>query len=199
MIAFRDSSFMTPDVQSDHAGDTSDLLMQYRSYLHLLASVQIDRKFRGKIDPSDLVQETMLQAHQKFAQFRGTTGQELMAWLRQVLATQLALQIRRFSTLMRDVSLEQELRTQLDQSSDTLTRQFAASTPTPSENAVQRETAVVVADAIAKLPSQYREVIMLRNFDHMNFDQIAQQLGRSTDATKKLWVRAVQCLRSGLV
>ena len=190
---------MSPDLKITDSGGISDLLRKYRGYLHFMASVQIDRKLRGKVDPSDLVQETMLKAQQKFGQFRGNSERELLGWLRKVLATQLAQQVRRFSTQMRDLSLEQQLQHELDESSNSLTRQFAVSTPSPSENAMRRETSVLVADAIAKLPSHYREVIMLRNFDHLRFDQIAEQMGRSTDATKKLWVRAVQQLRAELV
>src|SRR5207247_5197137 len=94
------------------------LLDGCRAYLTLLARVQIGRRLRGKVDPADLVQETFLEAHRGFARFRGTTEAELTAWLRQILAGQLAQMVRRYvGTQARDVNLEQELGTQLDQSS----------------------------------------------------------------------------------
>src|SRR5438874_1205760 len=95
-----------------------DLLSSYDHYLTLLARVQIGRRLRGKVDPSDVVQETFLQAHRQFTRFRGTTEAELTAWLRRILAGQLAQMVRRYvGTQARDVNLEQELGAQLDQSS----------------------------------------------------------------------------------
>src|SRR2546430_10616716 len=85
------------------------LLELYRHYLALLARLQIGRRLQGKVDASDLVQETFLEAHRDFAQFQGLTEKELVSWLRQVLASNLANQVRRyFGTQRRDVRLERE-------------------------------------------------------------------------------------------
>src|SRR5262245_47471701 len=72
------------------------LLEQYRDYLELLARLQIGRRFQGKVDPSDLVQETFLAAYRNFARFRGTTDAELAAWLREILAGRLAKLVRHY-------------------------------------------------------------------------------------------------------
>src|SRR5207247_3909194 len=94
------------------------LLDGCRAYLTLLARVQIGRRLRGKVDPADLVQETFLEAHRGFARFRGTTEAELTAWLRQILACNLAHVVRRYyGTRRRDVRLECSLAAELDQSS----------------------------------------------------------------------------------
>src|SRR5437667_480205 len=94
------------------------LLELYRSYLAILARLQIGRRLQGKVDAADLVQDTFLQAHRDFAQFRGTTEEELIGWLRQILAHSLAMCVRRYyGTQRRDVRLERELAVELDQSS----------------------------------------------------------------------------------
>src|SRR5712692_1344888 len=72
------------------------LLEIYRSYLKVLARLQIGRRLRGKVDDSDLVQETFLEAHRNFPQFRGTSEAELVAWLRKILAVRLARLVRRY-------------------------------------------------------------------------------------------------------
>ncbi len=71
------------------------LLDRYRPYLMLLARLQIDRRLQGKVEAADLVQETFLEAHRDFAQFRGTTEKELVGWLRQILVSNLANLVRR--------------------------------------------------------------------------------------------------------
>jgi len=97
------------------------LLESYTRYLTLLARVQIGRRLQGKVDPSDVVQETFLEAHRQITNFRGNSEGELVAWLRRILAGQIALTLRRFlGTKGRDLKLERELAAQLDQSSEIL-------------------------------------------------------------------------------
>src|SRR5262249_21295360 len=97
------------------------LLELYRRYLTLLARLQIGRRLPGRPDPADLVQETLMEAHRNFAQFRGTGEAELIAWLRQILASRLGELIRRYlATQRRDVRLERALAVDLDASSRVL-------------------------------------------------------------------------------
>src|SRR5438105_15042026 len=92
------------------AGPLGELLELYRRYLAVLARVQIGQRLQGKVDASDLVQETFLEAHQNFARFRGTSEAELVRWLRQILAGNLADLFRRYlGTQGRDVRLEREI------------------------------------------------------------------------------------------
>src|SRR5262245_47234529 len=100
----------------DGQGPPTRPLDQYREYLRLLARLQIDPRLRGKIEPSDIVQETLLRAHERRSQFRGTTDPELAAWLRQILANELAEALRRYTRQKRDVNLERSLAVAVEES-----------------------------------------------------------------------------------
>jgi RNA polymerase sigma-70 factor (ECF subfamily) len=172
------------------------LLELYRNYLGLLARVQIGRQLQGKVDPEDLVQETFLKAHRDFAQFRGATEAELAAWLRQVLAATLTAVVRRYlGTQRRDVRLERELAEQLERSSRVLDGGLVAVQSTPSHQAARREQAVLLADALARLPADYREALVLRHLEGLTFPEVAGRMDRTVDSVQKLWVRALARLR----
>jgi RNA polymerase sigma-70 factor (ECF subfamily) len=172
------------------------LLQMYRNYLALLARLDIGRHLQGKADDSDLVQETFLEAHRHFGQFRGVTEAELVGWLRQILAGRLAKLVRRYhGTQRRNVRLERQLQVELDESSRALGAGLAAKQSTPSERAVRREQAVQLADALQQLPDAYREVIILSHLEGLSFPEVARRTGRSVDSVKNLWARAVARLR----
>lgn len=184
------------------AGDAATLgrlLEAYRRYLFLLARVQIGQRLQGKVDASDLVQETFLEAHRNFGRFRGGTEAEFVAWLRQILAANVIDLVRRYlGTQGRDVRLEREIRAAVDQSSVLLDRALMAPQSSPSRQVERREQAVLLADALAKLPEDYREVIILRHLEQLPFADVARQMGRSDDSVQKLWVRALASLRRTL-
>ena len=184
-------------------GGTGDalgqLLARYGNYLGLLARVQVGRRLQGKIDPADLVQETFLEAHRHFAGFRGQSEPEVAAWLRQIMAGVLSNLLRRYlGTQGRDIRIERELAGELDRSSQAFDRGLADPGPTPSKLAVGRERAVLLADALGRLPDDYREAIILRNLEELPFAEVALRMGRSEDAVQKLWVRALARLRAAL-
>jgi RNA polymerase sigma-70 factor (ECF subfamily) len=175
------------------------LLELYRNYLTLLARLQIGQRLQCKVDAADLVQETFLKAHRDFARFRGTTEEELVSWLRQILAANLAMLVRRYyGTRRRDVRLERDLANELDQSSRILDHGLVAPQSSPSEQAIRREQAVLLADALERLPEEYREVIILRHMEGLSFPEVAQHMRRTVDSVKKLWTRALAQLRRSL-
>jgi RNA polymerase sigma-70 factor (ECF subfamily) len=178
---------------------TGELLKGYSDYLALLARVQVGRRLQGKVDPGDLLQETFLEAHRQIRQFRGNSEGELLAWLRRILAGQIALTLRRYlGTKGRDVKLERELAVQLDQSSHAMDGGLLATHSTPSQHASRREQAVLLAEALAKLSEDYREVIVLRHLESLSFPEVAARMNRSEDSVQKLWVRALASLRRSL-
>lgn len=192
-----------PSLISDaRRGNTSSigvLLQQYRNYLLVLATTQIENRLQPRVSPSDVVQETMLKAHQHFDQFRGRSEAELLGWLRQILVNNLAkfveqhvLAARR--DVRREVSIER-LGAALEQSTIQLAALLPAAGNSPSMAVQQREEAVVLADRLAQLPKSYREVLVLRNLQSLSFDEVAQRLDRSVGATRMLWLRAIEKLR----
>ena len=185
------------------AGDTAalgELLASYGPYLSFLAGLQIDRRLQGKADAADLVQETYLEAHRHFAQFRGQCEAEFSAWLRSILAGLVANHLRRhLGTKRRDARLERALAVELDDTSCLLDRGILDQGSSPSHQAARRESGVLLAEALERLPADYRTTIVLRNFEGLSFPEIAARLGRSVDSVQKLWVRALTQLRQGLV
>jgi len=175
------------------------LLELYRGYLTLLARLQLGRRLQGKADPADLVQDTFLEAHQNWGRFRGTTEGEFLHWLRRILAAQIADLMRRFlGTRRRDVRLERELAAELDRSSDILDGGLLAKQDSPSHQVAQREQGVLLANMLAGLPDDYREVLILRHLEGLTFPEVAQRMGRTLDAVKSLWTRALGRLRHSL-
>lgn len=172
------------------------LLERYRNYLTVLARLQIGRRLQRKFDPADVVQEAFLQAHHKFSQFKGLREAELVAWMRQILASRLAKLVRHYcGTRGRDLRLEVELVDDLNRSSCVLELGMTSPANSPSAEAARREQAVVLSDALERLPEDYREVILLHQFQDFALPDVAQSMGRSLDSVKNLWIRALARLR----
>ncbi len=180
------------------------LLDSYRNYLDLLARSQIDEKLKARISPSDLVQETMLGACRDFAQFRGENERQLLAWLRQILINRLHVFVQQhIIARKRDVRCEisiDQIGRALARSTTSLSEGgcLADIAPSPSSQAIQREQAVILADHLAKMSAEYREVIELRNLRGLPFDEVAARMHRSTGAARMLWLRAVRQLRESM-
>lgn len=170
------------------------LLQRYRAYLNLLARLRIGPGLAAAVDPSDLIQETFLQAGHDFPQFRGTTERELLAWLRTILTHRIADAARRHGggpgAAPRPVSLAA-----LDRSADAPDGALLAPDSTPSQHSVRREQAVLLADALARLPEHYREVLILHHVEGLGFPDLARRTGRTLDGVKNVWIRAVAALR----
>src|SRR2546421_12543582 len=97
--------------------DWAPSLGRLRAYLRLLAGLHLDPRLQAKLDPSDLVQQTLLQAYQARGQFRGQSEGELLAWLRQILARALANAARDLGRAKRDVARERPLGAAVEESS----------------------------------------------------------------------------------
>jgi RNA polymerase sigma-70 factor (ECF subfamily) len=184
------------------AGDGAGLgrlLELYRRYLALLARVQIGQRLQGKVDASDLVQETFLEAHRNFPRFEGASEPQFVRWLRQILAAKLADLLRRYlGAQARDVRLERDIEDAFDRSSVLLDRGLVSPHSSPSQQAARREQAVLLANALTELPDDYREALVLRHLEGLTFPEVARRMGRTLDSVEKLWLRALARLKQQL-
>jgi RNA polymerase sigma-70 factor (ECF subfamily) len=186
-----DSENALPD-----AGEKTRWLMRYESWLKILAGLEIDSRFRGKFSASDAVQQTLLEAWKDWDRFQGSDEPQRLAWLRQILAHQLAHLARHYAgTQKRDVTREVSLQQSLAESSDRLGSMLPAPVSSPSEQLEAKEQQLLLADVLAQLPDDYRKIIVLRNIKKLSHKEIAEQLGRSEGAIRMLWVRALTKLR----
>src|SRR5262249_28274160 len=152
---------------------------------------------RAKGGASDLVQETFLDAQRDFHRFHGSSEEELLAWLRQVLRHKLANFRRHYhATDKRDVA--REVACQAGDTSSQGLPGLAADTPSPSTHAAANEAARALEAALARLPEEYRQVILLRHDEGRSFEDIGQAMGRTANAARKLFARALERLQQEL-
>ncbi len=167
------------------------LLDEIRAYLHTVAACGIDTDIRGKLSASDLVQETLLDAHRNFQAFNGQNSVQLKAWIRRILINNLINHYRRLrDTKKRDVSREKN-----DFQVDELVTKEAE---TPSQVAIEREEQLMLDQEMAQLPESYRHVILLRHREQLTFAEIAERLGKSGDAARMIWYRAFDQLSKAI-
>jgi RNA polymerase sigma-70 factor (ECF subfamily) len=172
------------------------LLEHFRSYLKLIASHEIGSKLGAKLDASDVVQDTFLDAHRYFENFQGESVTQFTAWLRAVMAGVMANTMRRYlGTKARDIRLEKQLAADLDNSAAMLSELLVASISSPSQNIMRDEQTLQLAQALSNLSFDYQSVLTLRHIEGLTFPQIATRLNRSVDSVEKLWLRAIVQLR----
>jgi RNA polymerase sigma-70 factor, ECF subfamily len=175
------------------------LLQLYTNYLKLVATPQLDARLQSRMSASDIVQDTLLEAHHDFPSFRGRTCGEFVAWLRQILVHNLARQVQRHvlagkRDVRREVSLD-ALRAAVDRSAMKLEAVAVNDSASPSVNAMRHEHNLMLADCMASLPSDYRQVILLRNVEGLPFPEVAERMERTAGAVRMLWLRAIDALR----
>jgi RNA polymerase sigma-70 factor (ECF subfamily) len=181
---------MDPPIEANGA-----TLERFRAYLGLLSQLHLDPRVRGKLDPSDMVQQTLLQAHQARKQFHGQTEGELVGWLRQILARNLAHAVRDLGRAKRDLNCERSLEMALAQSSGRLERWLAADQSSPGEQAARHEQAIRLAEALQALPPPQREALVLQHWQGWSLTEIGAHLGRSAEAVAGLIKRGLRQLR----
>jgi RNA polymerase sigma-70 factor (ECF subfamily) len=170
-------------------------LERYGDYLRLLARLQLSPRLQAKLDASDVVQQTLLQAHEGRAQFRGQSEAEWLAWLRAILANSLAAAVRRFSTEARDLGRERSLEGELDLSSSRLEGLLAADQSSPSERAARGEELLRLAHAVSQLPPDQRRVVELHHLKAQPVAEVARIMDRSRPAVVGLLFRGLKRLR----
>ena len=169
---------------------------RFRAYLRMLAELQLGHGAPAKIDPSDIVQQSLLDAHRDRDHFRGRTEAEMAAWLRQILACNLADAARLLGRGKRDTARERSLEAALDASSARLEAWLAAEQSSPSERAERNEAIVQLVDALALLPEANRQALVLRHCQGLSLAEISARLGRTPPAVAGLLKRGLAELRT---
>jgi RNA polymerase sigma-70 factor (ECF subfamily) len=176
----------------------AEALEPFRRYLEVLARVHLDPRLRGKLDPADVVQQTLLRACAALPDLRGRSPEALAAWLRKILAHTLADTVKHYHRDRRDVDLERSLEADLDQSSSGLAGWLAADQTSPSRAAQRNEELLQLADALADLPEPMREVVILKHCRGQALQQIADHLGKTVPSVASLLRRGLEALRHRL-
>ncbi len=175
-----------------------EALQRHRDYLCLLARLHLSPRLRGKLDPSDVVQQTLLRACQHLHQFRGQGEVEQAAWLRRILAHVLADALREFGAAKRDLALEQSLEAALQASSARLEAFLSPQASSPSQRTVRQEQLQHLAAALDRLPEDQRTAVELHHLHDWSVAEIAGRLGRTEAAVAGLLRRGLKKLRERL-
>jgi RNA polymerase sigma-70 factor (ECF subfamily) len=205
-MAVQDESTPIPElIRRARAGDAEalqELLRRYREYVRLLIRHRSGGQLQARLDSSDMVQETLLRAAQNIQHFQGSEEAEWRAWLGRIAEREVVHQLRHhLGAEKRAVSREQPLPGGPPSSSNGASRLeqwWAKPQTSPSRAAMRKERAVLLANALARLPNDYREVLILRHLEGLDFPAVAERMGRSAGAVRVLWTRALKKLREEL-
>lgn len=180
--------------QSGNDEALGEALEACRAYLLMVAQSELDPSIRAKGGASDLVQETFMEAQRDFARFEGTSEEELLAWLRQVLLNNLKNFARSYrQTAKRDVGREVEL--EAGRSSFNWRDALSDHGVTPSRVVMNQEATASLEAALSRLPEDYQQIILYRYREERSFDEIAELMERTPNAARKLWSRAIEGLQ----
>ncbi len=173
------------------------LFERCRNYVSVVARTQVEGWMRAKVGASDLVQQTLLEAHRSFRDFRGTTEAEWLAWLKRILSHNTTDFARRYrGTEKRRVQREVPIYSATPGGSGEFVRDPADPGESPSQLVARHEREIVVAEAISQLSPDHQDVILLRNLQRLSFNEVAERMGRSRPAVQMLWMRALQKLQA---
>lgn len=174
--------------------EAREQLEQFREELLLLARLNAPTRLQGKVDASDIVQQTLLKAHDNREQFRGETVEELAGWLRRILTNVLVDTYRTF-TGKRDVALERSLEVSMDQSSANVGALLQAQQSSPSAGAIRREEVCRLIEALSELPDDQRTAIELHHLQSMPVSEVSRWMDRSEASVAGLLRRGLKALR----
>jgi RNA polymerase sigma-70 factor (ECF subfamily) len=178
--------------------ETDPALERYRGYLHVLARLRLGRRLRGRLDPSDLVQQTLLKAHQASGRCRAEDEAGREAWLRRILNNTIADELRRHGRGRRDAARDRSLLASLDESSIRLEAWLQADQSSPSQQAIRHEQLLALGEALESMPEDQRRAIELHHLHGDSLAEVAERMGRSEASVAGLLRRGLRGLHERL-
>ena len=165
-----------------------------RPWLQMIADRELPARLRGRLEASDVVQQTLIKAWQGESKFSGTTHEERLAWLRVVLKNTIRDQQRRLLSTQKRAGNREYLTTELA-GHDESPPPVIGNDSTASQALIAREQTQQLTAMMDRLPEDQRLVIQLRHFKGMTHESIAKQQNKSPAAIRMLWVRGLKNLR----
>lgn len=180
-------------VEQARGGDVaakSELASQVQSYLSMMADRQLNPAIRSNVNPSDIVQHTLIRMVDGIDNFRGTTRAEFFGWLNTIVQNESARANRHYRSQKRDVTRQRSI-AQPDSGSFFFVEP-SDDQPTPQTSALSQERIQLLYELLKRLPEDYAEVIRLRDLEQLSFREIGERMERSEAAANKLWNRAIE-------
>ncbi|QEG25202.1 RNA polymerase sigma factor [Mariniblastus fucicola] len=191
-------SFQRLIARAKHGDDQalSDLWNQCRGYLLSIANRDLQPPELQKFGASDVVQQSMLIANEKLPQFSGSTQGQFFAWMKQVVLNECRTRRKSLRTRKREVNRERS--TTAGSKEVPGFRQITDPYLTPGTRAVSDEQTQLIRVAMSRLDTIDQTVIRLRNWEDQSFESIGKQIGKSAEASRKVWARAIVKLERAL-
>lgn len=186
--------------QSENEPDRNDLaaqLAENRERLTRLVRFRMDKRIRGRVDPSDVVQEACLEAFRRYDKFRSDDKMPFYVWLRFLTVQQLQIaQRKHLGFLMRSAAKDVSLNSAGSAASDVgaLADVLSASMTSPSRALADKESKERLIAALDSLDEKDREILALRHFEQLNTIESAQVLGISEGLVSTRYGRALRKL-----
>lgn len=175
-----------------------ELLEDYRAYLTVLAQRYLDDRLRGRLDPSDIVQTTFLEAQRDLPSFRGQQIEELLGWLRNILRNNVSTAHQNHLFAQKRAA-GREVSGRPANSDLQITDLLPSETTSPSQRVMRDEASVYLASCLSELPETQREAIRLRYVEGYSLKTISETMKKSEMAVAGLLKRGLQTLRQRML
>jgi RNA polymerase sigma-70 factor, ECF subfamily len=173
---------------SDDALDA--LYRRFGPRLLAFIRLKMGRGLRARLESRDILQATFLRSFQRLDDFEGTTGRSLLGWLMRIAEREIQDRADFHGRQQRDARLDADVGDHEDA--------LAARTRSALSRLIVDEQTERVDAALERLSESHRQVILLRAFEEMSFPEIAKALGKSEDASRMLYARAMTALTLAL-
>lgn len=177
----------------ENRSSKTEIFQQHQLALKRWASAQTPGWLSAKLDPDDLVQQTLLEAVKSPETYQGKTEQEILSYLRRALTNNLIDAARKFGNTRHDITADQ-----FADSSRKMDDWLAAPDTSPSERVCRNERYSQLAEGLLRLPDAQRIAIQMRYLQGLRVSEIARTLDRTEGAIAALLHRAVTALKIDL-